>query len=152
MKNIVMKKRGFTLIEIVLVLCLLTILIGIGVIIYTSTLDAADEKVCNVQCAGAKQLYCTYLANGGEPIADGTVGTKFLVESGFLQKEYECPNGGVYTWSVDKSGNAVLSCSVHEQSEEPEPTLTSKPPSPTKTAKPPKPTKTLKPVQPAQPF
>lgn len=113
MKNKSMKKRGFTLIEMVLVLAIMSILAGVGVILFTSVINSSNEKVCHVQCQGAVQLYKAYAANGGEFDIDNFTGTKFLVKSGFLSEEYQCPNGGVYTWKVDKIGNVSVSCSIH---------------------------------------
>lgn len=120
MSNYKLKKRGFTLIEMVLVLALMAILIGIGVLIYTNVIDATNEKVCHVQGQSAIQLYKIYVANGGEIDIDGTKGMKFLVKSNLLSKEYECPNGGVYIWKVDKKDIVSISCSIHGEHEDEE--------------------------------
>jgi len=118
MNNFKMKKRGFTLIEMLIIIAIISILIGVGVAVYTNIINIADEKVCHIQCQGAIQLYKTYTANGGEIDIDDTTGTEFLVVSGFLNKEYECPNGGVYTWNVDNEGNVSISCSIHGENED----------------------------------
>lgn len=120
MNSFKLKRRGFTLIEMVLVLAVITILISVGVIIYTKVIDAANEKVCHLQGQSAIQLYKTYVVNGSEIDIDGTTGTKFLVKGNLLSKEYECPNGGVYTWKVNKKGNVSISCSIHGENEEEE--------------------------------
>lgn len=97
-------KRGFTLVEIMIVVAIIGILIGIAVPGFIKARKTAQGKSCNENLAkidGAKETYA--LENNlttGDPatIADlcapdstGAAGT------GYLKKTPKCPAGGAYT-------------------------------------------------------
>ncbi|MFA9422547.1 MAG: hypothetical protein ACERLG_03155, partial [Sedimentibacter sp.] len=84
---------------------------------FSGVTDNAKENACLSNRTIAESSYMRYLANGGTSITNGTTGTDFLVDNELLDKEITCPSGGSYKWVVDGSGNAYLSCSVHNPSE-----------------------------------
>lgn len=108
-----MHKRGFTLIEIVVVLAVLLVLTGVGVIAYTNILTSANIDICRSQRQEAINLYRIYVANGGDYDIDGSTDMEFLVEQLLLNEEYRCPDGGVYTWQVENDNKINITCSKH---------------------------------------
>lgn len=105
--------RGFTLIEIVVVLAVLLVLAGIGVIAYTTIFASTNIDICRSQRQEAINLYKIYQANGGDYNVHESTGMQFLVEKLLLNQEYKCPDGGVYTWRVDNDKNVSINCSKH---------------------------------------
>ena len=108
-----MHRRGFTLIEIVVVLAVLLVLTGIGVMAYSGILTSANVDICRSQRQEAINLYKLYQAKGGEYDVDGSTGMMFLVEQLLLNEEYKCPDGDVYTWQVESDNKVSLTCSKH---------------------------------------
>lgn len=108
-----MLKRGFTLIEIVVVLAVLLVLTGVGVMAYSSILTSANVDICRSQRQEAINLYKIYITKGGEDDVDGSTGMQFLVEQLLLNEEYKCPEGGVYTWQVESDNKVSITCSKH---------------------------------------
>lgn len=111
MENI--KNKGFTLIEVLIVLAILLALTGIGVMAYSNVLSSSSEKVCRAQRQELINLYKIYIANGGVYDVEGCTDMEFLVESLLLNEEYRCPDGGIYTWHVDTDNEVSVTCSKH---------------------------------------
>lgn len=108
-----MHKRGFTLIEIVVVLAVLLVLTGVAVITYTNIFTSANIDICRSQRQEAVNLYKIYKAKGGEYDVDGSTGMQFLVKQLLLNEDYKCPAGGVYTWQVESDNKVSITCSKH---------------------------------------
>ena len=56
-----MKNRGFTLIEIIVVIAILAILSAIAVPRFIGYTDATKEQVCNMNCKTIERAYEIYL-------------------------------------------------------------------------------------------
>ena len=97
-------KRGFTLVEIMIVVAIIGILVGIAVPGFIKARKMAQGKSCNENLAkidGAKEQYALdwNLTTGGTasiallcaPDSSGVAGT------GYLKKTPFCPSGGTYT-------------------------------------------------------
>lgn len=94
-------KKGFTLVEIMIVVAIIGILVGIAVPGFIRARTQAQGKSCaeNLQkIDGAKQQWA--LENNQAPTAtpdwSNLVNTT-NVESSYLKKQPACPGGGTYT-------------------------------------------------------
>lgn len=114
MKIITDGKRGFTIIEVIIALALIAILVTVSVFATSSLISSSNKKVCYVQALSAVRIYKIYQAMGESYDADNTNGMSFLIQSGFLNEEFVCPEGGEYTWHVGEDGKVSVSCSFHE--------------------------------------
>lgn len=105
--------KGFTLIEIMVVVAILSILASIGFFMTADTVETVEENVCYIQQNEIINLYTLYAVDGEEQEMHNLVGMEFLVESGLLKEEYYCPVGGSYIWHVDGDENVSVTCSIH---------------------------------------
>jgi prepilin-type N-terminal cleavage/methylation domain-containing protein len=90
-----MRKAGFTMIEIMIVVCLIGMLVAIAVPYYSKARDQSQRQACLnnlTQISGAKDRYA--LENGK---VNGDTVTQDEIDPYFLKKWEECPAGGVYT-------------------------------------------------------
>lgn len=107
------RRKGFTLIEIVIALAILLTLIGVSVLTYTSIQTSSNESICRSQRYEAINLYRIYIADGGNYDVDGATDMEFLVDQLLINEEYRCPAGGVYTWHVSGNNEVCITCSKH---------------------------------------
>ncbi|MCK4532247.1 DUF1080 domain-containing protein [bacterium] len=106
------KNRGFTLIELVMVVIIILTMATVGVIKY----DEADRKVRVTQClvnrVAIEDAERRYYYTKDEPCLN----ISKLVKEGFLDKMPTCAGGGQYIWistSTLSSSYPMVGCSVH---------------------------------------
>lgn len=106
-KNNMWKKntKGFTLIELIVVMAIIAILASIAVPTYFGYIKKAKEKVCRVNCVQVERMYEMYLETESIEHSD-IVFEEFLKEYG---KDI-CPENGVITYADGK-----VVCSVHSK-------------------------------------
>ena len=82
-------EKGFTLVEMLIVLAIISILILIAIPNVTKQSKTIDEKGCNAYVQMVQgQVEAYKLENKSYPVAFGD-----LVTEGFLNEEPVCPNG-----------------------------------------------------------
>ncbi|HFE64554.1 MAG TPA: prepilin-type N-terminal cleavage/methylation domain-containing protein [Caldithrix sp.] len=120
-------QKGFTMIELIVVIIILGILSAVAVPKYFSMTAQAQEKAClanvkSIEAAITMKYSQTVLANGSATLT-GDLG---LTDGGALPagaadwfndgRLPECPNGGSYIVTIldDNTGQFSVDCSVHQ--------------------------------------
>ncbi len=108
------KKKGFTLIEIILVIAILAILLAVLIPNVLRYVSRSQEAVCRQNRRTILQAYEIYKAtkNPDCTLADVLDGTDPLLAEQHL--ENGCPSGGVYTVNTQNGHYFMISCSVHK--------------------------------------
>jgi type IV pilus assembly protein PilA len=99
-----MKKddKGFTLVELMIVVVIIGILIAIAIPVYNSIQDRAEQRACDANVRSILSQIEVYKAqnNGAAPTADADTFSDFLTDGTYFQNEPLCPSGDgeSYTW------------------------------------------------------
>ncbi len=103
-----MKKRtrGFTLVEVIVVLVILGILLAIAIPVYTRYVKSAQAKACAVNRRNLETALTVTSLDGG---------TAADVAAAFsAQKDAcSCPSGGAISYRLGDDGAVTVYCSVH---------------------------------------
>lgn len=104
LKLFMRSKKGFTLVELMVVVIILGILVAIAIPIYNNVTGDAQKKACAANertLEGAVAMY--QAANGGAmPDVDD------LVNGGFIEAEPTCPVDGSSGYRINSNG--TVSC------------------------------------------
>lgn len=114
-------KKGFTLMEMLIVVAIIGILVAIAVPVFSHTMEKTKATACAANRRTAKEAI-VIAAMMNETVADGfrsdtvyswdTV-VKILSDNGYTVAEKVCPSKGIIT--LDKSGGFYfVKCSKHE--------------------------------------
>ena len=151
-------KRGFTLIELMLVIAMVGILASVATPSYLNYAQRARATQCSVDRGEAQNIIVQYYQS--HPDTELT-GLQQLIDAGYLRSGYNCPLGGEYVLIPAKTAGSpypIVACSLHYLPEltpaEATPVSTPEPtPAPTPTPEPsPQPTPvTPVPVMPVEP-
>lgn len=103
--------RGFSLVELMVVVLIIGILVGIAVPVFVMAKRRAQLNACFQNQRTVESAYTNYLANHSEELVsppgswDDLIA---LIVPANVAREPECPGGGTYTWIDGK-----ISCTVH---------------------------------------
>ena len=111
MRKMLKNKKGFTLVELMIVVVIMGILVAVAIPIYGAVTDNAEKKTCADNRRTIQSMVTTYQMTGGEGGAqipwatleteDLTTDADFLAmfEGGALP---ECPAGGTYSIDISE--------------------------------------------------
>jgi prepilin-type N-terminal cleavage/methylation domain-containing protein len=106
--------KGFTLLEMLIVVAIIAILVAIGIPAYQSSLAKAKEAVClSNRRSLLSVVYSEYLLgnyNSPEEAFNG-------IYQGENKKTYVCPEDGVFSWVSDSTEEGHIICSFHDGGE-----------------------------------
>jgi prepilin-type N-terminal cleavage/methylation domain-containing protein len=103
------EKRGFTLLELLIVLAIIIVLMTIAIVIYNGTLEKVRAGTCAANRRSLKaELTAVYMTEH----STDAVETKY--QAG--KQEFVCPDGGTISYSLDADTGVVTTrCSKHSE-------------------------------------
>ena len=112
-------QRGFTLVEVIVVLVILAILAALLIPSMVRWIDKSHEKICQVNRGDIARFYQSALPLEPELQKASQNGQAdkvlpFLRDTGYVEEGMVCPDGGVYLSLYDNvNGGVMFVCSKH---------------------------------------
>jgi len=95
-KKLLKNKKGFTLVELMVVVGILGVLTSIAIPVFNNVRGDSEKVACVATQRTLDSAYSMYRAAGGTKEADITL--KDLVDGGYLAAIPECPTDGEYSF------------------------------------------------------
>ena len=111
-------KKGFTLVELMVVVIIIGVLVAIAIPVYNNVSGTAKTNACQANLRTIDGAYQVYLANDGTAV--GAVGDinvaandlEVALVADYLTQIPSCPADGTYSWHAD--GYAECDKTDHE--------------------------------------
>ncbi|RXT13639.1 competence type IV pilus major pilin ComGC [Ammoniphilus sp. CFH 90114] len=115
MLKLMKDQKGFTFLEMSIVVAIIAIIMLIAMPNYKSTAEKAQAKSCEANRKLIEAQVVSYMIDKG----DAPEIVKDLYTEGYLRDEPACPIGGAYTFNVEPATETTLSkievsCSKHQ--------------------------------------
>ena len=106
-----LNKKGFTLMEMLIVIAIIAILIAIAIPTFTNALEKSKIRTDEANARSLKSLVAAGYMAEPDTFATGDDTTYYLKEGG---QEYTTTNSGVIKYTSNKYGNGEISATVDE--------------------------------------
>ncbi|MEG1641732.1 MAG: prepilin-type N-terminal cleavage/methylation domain-containing protein [Synergistaceae bacterium] len=115
MRTTKIKRKAFTLVEMLIVMLVVAILVGIGLFAYDKAIKKAEKAACLSNRREIKRISDIYLMEH----ADKTLVDISLSDSNsgiikYVDKIAKCPSNGTYELKLDPKGYIYVQCSFHD--------------------------------------
>lgn len=101
-----MNKKGFSLVELMIVVVIMGILIAVAIPLYGAITANANNKTCATNIETIKTAAANYFASYDQQKADADA-LESMMDDGELPV---CPLGGAYGIAINEKGGAVVYC------------------------------------------
>lgn len=99
-------QKGFTLVELMVVVLIIAILVAIAIPLYTKSQESAQRSACKANLRTLMGSIAQYMSENGSYPDD----LQTLADEGYIKSVPECPGGGTYTYD---SGEVTCSVTDH---------------------------------------
>jgi len=98
-------QKGFTLVELMVVVLIIAILVAIAIPLYTKSQENAQRSACKANLRTLMGSIAQYMSENETYPAD----LKTLADEDYIKSVPECPGGGTYNYD---STNGTVECSL----------------------------------------
>jgi type IV pilus assembly protein PilA len=112
MRKFMTSRKGFTLIELMIVILIIAILVAIAVPVYLNSKSNAEKRTCQANQRTVDGAIQSYQANDSSQRYPASWGDMTAATVRVIKTVPTCPSGGTYTLEADASP-PFLSCTKH---------------------------------------
>jgi len=98
-------QKGFTLVELMVVVLIIAILVAIAIPLYTKSQENAQRSACKANLRTLMGSIAQYMSENGKYPTD----LNALKNEGYIKSVPECPGGGTYNYDSTKGD---VTCTV----------------------------------------
>lgn len=107
-------ERGFTLIEMLVVVAIIGVFLSLALPVYKDTVVNAQNRSCELNKRMLKVAMETYYLNNGNVYPTTRKEIDELLAKHYLEERPTCSGGGTYTFTPSADGKSVdVSCTIH---------------------------------------
>jgi len=109
-------KRGFALLELLIVVAIISIITAIAAPNFSESLRRARETTCIAYRQAIQSSVYGYIRVKHLTTGDTVPPFSEMVDDGALPEVFECPSGGVYVWNTPTLvgiQTPFVNCSIH---------------------------------------
>ena len=123
MKKLFKNKKGFTLVELMVVVAIMGILVAVAVPVYNNATEKARINTCQTNCRTIESAMMTYATSEAVTVTADTwkskdaAALKAALVPAYLKEFPVCPtkdaDGKAYTYKTDATGKVICSDPTH---------------------------------------